>query len=278
MQIELEGIQKTLLMPLWGRAMISKEKNSFFMDSKAIELIEKLDFDFSKIDATIPEAGNISTVVRAKTIDNKIKEFLAIYPKATIIDLGAGLETAFYRVNNNLVTWYDIDLPDVINIRKTLLPETEHSFYISDSIFDMNWVKNIISSISNGILFISTGVLEYFNQNIVLKFITDLATLFPGAEIIFNTSSNNKLSSFFTKRTLKKMDITANTAVCGNGFINNFIRNSDRIELVDRFKLFSKIDLKSYFNKKILRNLRYFELFSPSYIVHLKFKENNKVN
>ena len=54
------------------------------MDSKAIELVDKLEFDFSKIDATIPGAGNIMTVVIIKTVYNEIKEYETNYPKNKI--------------------------------------------------------------------------------------------------------------------------------------------------------------------------------------------------
>lgn len=274
MQIELQGISKTLLMPLWGRAQISKEKNDFFEDLKAIELVDNLNFDFSQINATIPDEGNISTVIRAKIVDDKIKEFLATHPTATIINLGAGLETTYYRINNDLLKWYDVDLPEVIDLKKSLLSETPNLSYIAGSIFDFNWMNSLSNSSSDGILFISAGVLEYFDKKIVLKFLSDLATSFPGGEIIFNTSTNNKLSSYFTKRTMKKMGITASPAICGNNFIKDISKTSNKIEIVERVKLFSKVELKKFWNESTVKKLHYYELFSPSFIVHLKFKEN----
>ena len=57
-------------------------------------------------------------LVRAKMLENSINEYLINHPKATIVSLGAGLDTTFSRVDNGLLIWYDIDLPDVIEIRK----------------------------------------------------------------------------------------------------------------------------------------------------------------
>ena len=57
------------------------------------------------------------------------------------------------RVDNGLLNWYDIDLPDVIEIRKKIIPETDRAHYI-ESIFDMKWA-GLIKRIEDGVLFIS---------------------------------------------------------------------------------------------------------------------------
>ena len=143
MNINLGGVQETLLVPLWSRAKLSKDGNSILVDSKAIDIVEKIQYDFCKIDKYFPYFLHIMNLTRTKMLDNTIKEFLTNHPKATIVNLGAGLDTTFYRVDNGLLNWYDIDLPDVIEIRKKLIPETDRLNYIEDSIFEMQWVKNI---------------------------------------------------------------------------------------------------------------------------------------
>ena len=64
-------------------------------------------------------------VARAKEFDDKIRAFITEHPRASVINLGAGLDTTFYRVDNGLVQWYDLDFPDVIGIREQLLPPTD---------------------------------------------------------------------------------------------------------------------------------------------------------
>ena len=135
-------------------------------------------------------------------LEDTVNEYLRNHPRATIINLGAGLDTTFYRVDNGLLNWYDIDLPDVIEIRKMLLPETERSKYIKESIFDMKWIK-YIGKIEDGLLFISGGVLEYCDKNVVGKFFSDLAEHFPGSEIVFNVSRQNIIAAFILNRTMK---------------------------------------------------------------------------
>jgi len=56
------------------------------------------------------------------------------------VNISAGLDTMFYRVDNGSIRWYDIDLPNVIALRRQLLPETARTTLIARSIFDPSWL------------------------------------------------------------------------------------------------------------------------------------------
>jgi O-methyltransferase involved in polyketide biosynthesis len=124
-KIKLSGVSETLLGPLWGRAKISRDHNSLFYDAKAVELIGKIDYDFSTRDKVVPGYLSLLFVARAKQFDDKIKDYIAEHPHASVVNIGAGLDTTFYRVDNGLIQWYDLDLPAVIDIRKQLLPKPD---------------------------------------------------------------------------------------------------------------------------------------------------------
>jgi len=119
-KVKLSSVSQTLLPPLWGRAQVSKEYSSLFYDAKAIELIEKIDYDFSTSD--VPLIGIVFNVfrelnllgpftLRVKQFDDKIRAYIKKYPCASVINIGAGLDTTFYRVDNGTIHWYDLDLP-----------------------------------------------------------------------------------------------------------------------------------------------------------------------
>jgi len=274
MDIQLDGVQKTLLMPLYGRAKLSRVSNDLLVDSKAVEIVDSLDFDFSAIEKNTTYAGHIYYLVRAKIIDDSILDYLENHPQATIINLGSGLDTTFYRIDNKLIRWYDIDLPGVIELRNMLIPETERSKYIKSSIFDMDWIKSIKSS--NNILFICTGVFEYFDKEQVVEFLVSLAENFPGSEIIFNTTSNNKLNSYFVKKNMKKMGMNASPTRMGN-IINCLKRLRDKLTIVEYYSLESKIELKKIFDKKILKQLKNYYAVMRVKIIHLRLSSDTAV-
>jgi len=202
-KVKLSGVSQTLLFPLWERAQFSKKYSSLFYDEKAIELAEKIeiDYDLSTNDVpfqlimfnairklNLPEFGpSLFVALRAKQFDDKTRAFLTEYPHASVVNIGAGLDTTFYRVDNGLLHWYDLDLPAVIDVRRQLLPEPDRVTYIAKSLLDPSWCKTI--NIGEGVFMIAGGVFMYFEESQVKQFFSMLADNFADAEIVFDTQS-----------------------------------------------------------------------------------------
>ena len=45
--MKLEGVEKTMLLTLFAKAQHSQEKNHKFYDKKAIEVLSKVEYDFT---------------------------------------------------------------------------------------------------------------------------------------------------------------------------------------------------------------------------------------
>ncbi|MGZ4936393.1 MAG: class I SAM-dependent methyltransferase [Halobacteriota archaeon] len=198
-KVELSGVSETLLFCLFGRAELSKEHSSLFYDAKALELVEKIDYDplardtpFEGILFNTPFKDNLSLFslwsLRAKQFDDKIRAYIAEQPRASVISIAAGLDTTFYRIDNGLIHWYDLDLPAVIDVRRQLLPEPDRVTYIAKSLFDPSW-RDDIKDTGNGVFIMAGGVLPFFEVLQVKQFFSMLADNFPGGEIIFDAPS-----------------------------------------------------------------------------------------
>ena len=197
-KVKLSGMPQSMLLCLWGRAQVSKEYSSLFYDAKAAELVEKIDYDnlaadeplqdlvlsFLRILTKLPEFCLM--MLRAWQFDEKARKYIAAHPRASVVNLGAGLDTTFYRVDNGLIHWYDLDLPAVIDVRRELLPEPDRVTYIGKSIFDPSWCKDI--NTEGGVFMMAGGVLSWFEEPQVRQFFLMLADNFPDGEIVFNVS------------------------------------------------------------------------------------------
>jgi len=106
------------------------------------------------------------------------------------VNIGAGLDTTFYRVDNGLLHWYDLDLPAVIGVRRQLLPEPDWVTYIAKSPLDPSWCKDIKHT-ADEIFMIAGGVLPWFNELEVKRFFSMLADNFPRGEIAFDAVSRS---------------------------------------------------------------------------------------
>lgn len=187
-KVDLSGIPQTSLLILYGRAEVSKEHGSLFNDEKALELVERLDYDFST-EKAITDYLLFASAARAMQFDNKVKEYITKHPLASVVNLGAGFETEFYRTDNGKIRWYDLDLPELIEIRKQLLPETDRSTCIAKSFLDPGWCKDV--NTQNGVLIIACGLLRYFDEAKVRQLFLLLADHFPGCEVVFDIESKS---------------------------------------------------------------------------------------
>ncbi len=131
--------------------------------------------------------SQLSWIARSIFFDEKIKEFIVLNPEATIINVGCGLDTTFDRVDNGKIQWIDLDLPDSIALRKNYISETNRRKFISISVFDTDWYRNL--EIADNIMILIAGVLYYFDEAEVKKLFSDFHTYIPGAEVVLDYAS-----------------------------------------------------------------------------------------
>jgi len=189
---DLNGVAETLIIPLYFRAVESQRPDALVKDEKAVELVKQLDYDFSKLKRLSSE--QLTVLVRQKVFDQCVRAFLVEHPNGVVVDIGCGLNTRFYRVDNGLVEWYDLDLPQVIALRKRFLDETSRCHFIGCSVLDTSWMDIVGERTERGFLFLAEGVLPYFEETEVRRLMLMLTERFPGAELVFDA-----MSPFFIK-------------------------------------------------------------------------------
>ncbi len=186
-KVELGNVQKTMLLPLWGRAVETRKPKPLLIDKTAVEIMEKVDYDFSTIKAGISTLTQFAWIMRSRYTDECIRDFLKAHPAGTVVNIGCGLETTFERVDNGTLRWYDLDLPDVIDLRRKFIPESERRTYIVSSFLEPDWLKQI--DVKDGVFFVASGVFYYFKEDEIKTFFHRLAESYPGNEIIFDACS-----------------------------------------------------------------------------------------
>lgn len=186
-KIALENVQETLLLPLWGRSVENRKKNPLLVDPKAEEIITMLDFDFLKFEKRVHPLSRAAWIARSRYFDEKIREHLRQFPDASIIHIGCGLDTTFDRMDNRRATWYEIDLPEVIELRKTFLAEQENRIFIGESALSDSWYGGI--SKRNHLFLFMGGVIYYFDEDEVKRLIGKIRDAFSPVTMAFDYSS-----------------------------------------------------------------------------------------
>jgi O-methyltransferase involved in polyketide biosynthesis len=185
--VQLGTVQETLLITLWARAIEARKSRPILNDWKSAEIYDRLDYDFSRF-ASAP-ASQIGVCIRALQFDQWVREFLREHPDGTVVEIGAGLNTRFERVDNGQVRWFDLDLPDAMTLRRRFFEESERRSFISASVLDEQWPSIVKASASGPVLLVAEGVFMYFPEQDVRRAFTRLAEQFPGASLAFDTMS-----------------------------------------------------------------------------------------
>src|SRR5512136_2745296 len=158
----LNAVSQTLMIPLYFRAIESQRPDALVRDPRAVELVGQLDVDLSGVQKLKDEQVNY--LLRMREFDRQARAFLAEHPTGVIVDLGCGLDTRFERIDNGQVTWYGLDLPEVIALRKELLNETPRSHFIGCSVLDFSWMDALSDQVNKAFLFLAEAVLVYLKE------------------------------------------------------------------------------------------------------------------
>lgn len=180
MQIELKGVEETLLIPLIARATETKSKNPRIKDDKAVEMVSKIEYDFDKFNKKMSREG---VIARTMILDRETEKFINEYPDGVCISMGCGLDTRYHRIRHNKVLWYNIDFPEVVALRKKLLYENKNVHAIGKSVFDMNWVDEVVTEGRN-VLVIMEGLLMYFTEIEVIQLFSMIRSHLPNCTIL----------------------------------------------------------------------------------------------
>ena len=106
------------------------------------------------------------------------------------MNLGCGLDDRRRRIDNGLVRWFDLDLPEVIKLRRRFLPETERMRFIASSVLDLTWLDQLPDEAGARCLFLAEGLFMYLPPDGVRTLVTTLAKRRPGAELVAEVANS----------------------------------------------------------------------------------------
>jgi O-methyltransferase involved in polyketide biosynthesis len=235
-KIQFTKEKETMLMTLSGRAMQSQWKDPILRDPWAEEAMRHIDYDISKSYKGVgswsmwSKIGCTIIATRAATFDNLTTRFLADYPDAIVIQVGCGMDSRVFRVNPPAsVQWYDVDYPDVIELRRQLFPERDAFHLIGAPLDDLGWLDEVPWDRPG--LLIAEGVLHYLSETEVKALLNAVVAHFPGGQMIFDICN-----SMIVKRAGSNVGGTGATYKWGLDDPQDIQQLEPRLELIKEFR------------------------------------------
>ena len=276
--IEKNTVQETLIIPLYGRKVCSEKFPLLFKDPEAERICDGLDYDFSekgkRMESGAGLFGALEVAQRQYDIACEVRDYLKAHPRAAVVNLGCGLDDTFRKCDNGVCRGYNIDMPDVIEIRNALLPPAERETNLAFDLNDDKWMDQIDAD--DGAIFYATGVFYYFKVEDVKALFCKMARRFPGAVLAFD-ACNRRGAKMMTRTWLKEAGITD---------IGAFFSLESASELEGWSADFAEVSSKSYMRgyRDIYRDvnllhklmIRFCDSLVKMIIVKIRFREDAK--
>ncbi len=184
----LKDVEKTLLIPLYIRALESRRPGGLIKDERAEALVRRLDSESLRKTAALTEdTGRAVIILKGREFDRIARSFMARHPDGAVVHIGCGLDTRFERVDDGRVEWYDLDFPEVIALRRKLAGgEDARRHFLACSVLESSWMEMVGAKGNRPFLFLAEGVFMYFEEAQVKSLLLALHERFPGAELVFD--------------------------------------------------------------------------------------------
>ena len=195
--IERNTIQETLVIPLYARKLCTRLYPSIFSDPRSVELVDRLDYDFSAIEkksgSLMQRFGSLEVAIRQLDLAIEVRDYLTTHPNAAVVNLGCGLDQTAETCDNGTCHMYNLDMPDVIAVRNELIPAADRVTNVPCDLNDHSWMDKIDGS--QGAVFFASGVFYYFTIEQVKGMFNAMAVKFPGGRLALDTTNKAGLKA-----------------------------------------------------------------------------------
>jgi O-methyltransferase involved in polyketide biosynthesis len=229
--------KETMLMTLSGRATQSHWEHPILRDPWAEDAMRHIDYDMSQTLTGVSSWGiwkNIGPTIiasRAATFDLLTTRYLADHPDATVLQVGCGMDSRVFRVDPPAsVQWFDVDYPDVIDLRRQLFPERDGAYHqIGAPLADLRWLDGVPRDRPG--LLIAEGVLHYVSEPEVKALLNAVVAHFPSGQLVFDICN-----TFIVKRTGANVGGTGATYKWGLDDPQDIKQLEPKLELIKEFR------------------------------------------
>ena len=204
LRLDLDPLRETLLLTLYARALDSELPHPILGDTHSAGIAVTIDYDFAKL--RLKPSLVCGTALRARKLDDAVRTFVAAHPDAVVLDLGCGLDTRVLRCDPPaVVDWYDVDFPDVVDLRARFLPD--RSRCLGADLTTPGWLDPLPRD--RPAMIVAEGLLPFLPGDSFQRMTRELTAHFDTGELAINGYTRFAAWSMKYHPTIKAIGITA---------------------------------------------------------------------
>lgn len=212
----------------------SEKENPILNDPMAKYCLDKLYALASEeerallFDRELPLALTNPQALRARKYDEIANDFILKNPGCTVVNLGCGFDTRYWRINNKNCEYIELDLPELIKIKKEIFEEHLNYQQISCSVLDTSWIDTVTKKGNNNILLLAEGLFMYLPKNEVIKLLKTISERFNNSQIALEVT-NEKYTRGLWKKVIRRK-INSQLGFDAGSLFQFGVRNAQEIE------------------------------------------------
>lgn len=185
-KVNVTGIPETMIQTLYARAKETGKKNPKIRDDMAVDIVSKLEYDFSKADQD--KTMGYGVIARTIVLDQMVEQYLNEHPKTIVVNIACGMDTRCYRMKGKYLRWYNVDLVETMEIRSRFLTENGPIYQIAKSAMDASYIDEITYQGEN-VLVVIEGLSMYLSDADIKQIFSIIGKAFPKVTVMIETMS-----------------------------------------------------------------------------------------
>ncbi|WP_405741280.1 class I SAM-dependent methyltransferase [Streptomyces sp. NBC_01525] len=122
---------------------------------------------------------------RARCVDAAVQAYVARHPEATVVALGEGLGTGYWRLDNGRLHWLSVLSPETAAVRRMLLPDGARRRTVVRPAHGFGWL-DAVGEPSRGVIVTAPGLLMRQAPGEVRALLAACAERLPGGALVFD--------------------------------------------------------------------------------------------
>jgi len=205
LHVDLSGAPQTMLATFYAKALDAGLPNPILGDRFVKDIVDRIDYDWKRTSITAANSPSVTT--RTAHFDKWARQFLAVHREAVVLHLGCGLDARFFRLAPAPgIEWYDVDYPDVADLRRQLYPTQDHYHVIAASVTDPGWLAEIPAD--RPVLAIGEGLTMYLTKADGVALFSRIVDRFPSGELQFDAFNRFGVKTQWTNPVVRRAGAT----------------------------------------------------------------------
>jgi O-methyltransferase involved in polyketide biosynthesis len=195
--MNLSQVSQTAILTLVCRVVESEKKDPIFNDPMAVLCLERLMSissaeekkriaRFRRMYTGIQARDAKARILTAKSFDSSANLFISNNPGCTVINLACGFDTRFWRIENAKCEYVELDLPEVIALKREILKDHLSYELIGCSVLDTSWIDQVTSNGNSNFLLLAEGLFMYLPKEGAIRLLQVIARRFNRSQLVLD--------------------------------------------------------------------------------------------